>query len=123
MDLIIRNARELLTLSSSIQDDAGLGMVQHGALAVRRGRILWVGRTEDISGKFSLSRDGREIDASEKVVMPGLIDAHTHLVFAGSREIEFEQRIQGLAYQEIAGRGGGILSTVEATRHSSFDEL
>ena len=55
--------------------------------------------------------------------MPGLIDAHTHLVFAGSRENEFEQRIQGLSYQEIAGRGGGILSTVEATRKASFDEL
>ena len=98
-------------------------MIQNGALAVRRGKILWVGRTEEISGKFSLSRDGREIDATGKVVMPGLIDAHTHLVFAGSRENEFEQRIQGLSYQEIAERGGGILSTVEATRHSSFDEL
>jgi imidazolonepropionase len=55
--------------------------------------------------------------------MPGLIDSHTHLVFAGSRENEFEQRIQGLSYLEIAERGGGILSTVEATRKASFDEL
>jgi imidazolonepropionase len=55
--------------------------------------------------------------------MPGLIDSHTHLVFAGSREREFEQRIQGLSYLEIAERGGGILSTVEATRTASFDEL
>ncbi len=123
VDLVIKNADELLTLSPSSREDSGLGMIQNGALAVRRGRILWVGRTEEISGKFSLSRDGREIDATGKVVMPGLIDAHTHLVFAGSRENEFEQRIQGLSYQEIAGRGGGILSTVEATRHSSFDEL
>lgn len=122
VDLVIKNADELLTLSSS-REDSGLGMIQNGALAVRRGKILWVGRTEEISGKFSLSRDGREIDATGKVVMPGLIDAHTHLVFAGSRENEFEQRIQGLSYQEIAERGGGILSTVEATRHSSFDEL
>jgi len=123
VDLVIKNADELLTLSPSSREDSGLGMIQNGALAVRRGRILWVGRTEEISGKFSLSRDGREIDAAGKVVMPGLIDAHTHLVFAGSRENEFEQRIQGLSYQEIAERGGGILSTVEATRHSSFDEL
>jgi imidazolonepropionase len=63
------------------------------------------------------------MDATGKVVMPGLIDAHTHLIFAGSRENEFEQRIQGLSYQEIAERGGGILSTVEATRKASFDEL
>ncbi len=123
VDLVIKNADELLTLSPSSREDSGLGMIQNGALAIRRGRILWVGRTEEISGKFSLGRDGREIDATGKVVMPGLIDAHTHLVFAGSRENEFEQRIQGLSYQEIAGRGGGILSTVEETRHSSFDEL
>jgi len=123
VDIIIKNARELLTLSPSFKEEAGLGMVQNGAVAVKRERILWVGRTEEISGKFSLSRDGREMDATGKVVMPGLIDAHTHLVFAGSRENEFEQRIQGLSYQEIAGRGGGILSTVEATRQASFDEL
>jgi imidazolonepropionase len=55
--------------------------------------------------------------------MPGLIDSHTHLVFAGSRELEFEQRIQGLSYLEIAERGGGILSTVEATRKAPFEEL
>ena len=123
IDLIVKNARELLTLSSSFKDESGLGIIQNGAVAVKKGRIFWVGKTEEISGKFPLSRDGREMDATGKVAMPGLIDAHTHLIFAGSRENEFEQRIQGLSYQEIAGRGGGILSTVEATRHSSFDEL
>ena len=123
VDLIIKNARELLTLSSSFREDSGLGIIQNGAVAIQKGRILWAGRTEEVSGKFRLIRDGREVDATGKVVMPGLIDAHTHLIFAGSRENEFEQRIQGLSYQEIAGRGGGILSTVEATRRSSFDEL
>ena len=123
VDLIIKNAEELLTLSSTFKDGSGLGIVQKGAVATREGRILWVGRTEEISAKLSLSRDGREMDATGKVVMPGLIDAHTHLIFAGSRENEFEERIQGLSYQEIAERGGGILSTVEATRQASFDEL
>jgi imidazolonepropionase len=123
VDLIIKNAQELLTLSPSFKNESELGMIQNGAVAVIKGRIFWVGRTEEISGKLSLSRDGREIDGTGKVVMPGLIDAHTHLIFAGSRENEFEQRIQGLSYQDIAGRGGGILSTVEATRHASFDEL
>jgi len=123
VDLIIKNADELLTLSPSSQDGSGLGIVQKGAVATRGGRILWVGKTEEISEKLSLSRNGREIDATGKVVMPGLIDAHTHLIFAGSRENEFEERIQGLSYQEIAERGGGILSTVEATRQASFDEL
>jgi len=123
IDLIVKNARELLTLSSSFKEDLGLGMIQNGAVAVKKGRIFWVGKAEELSKKFFLNRDGREVDATGKVVMPGLIDAHTHLIFAGSRENEFEQRIQGLSYQEIAGKGGGILSTVEATRHSSFDEL
>ena len=123
VDLIIKNAGELLTLSPSFKEESGLGMIQNGAAAMEKGRIFWVGKTEELSGKFSLNREGREMNATGKVVMPGLIDAHTHLVFAGSRENEFEQRIQGLSYQEIAGRGGGILSTVEATRNSSFDEL
>jgi len=123
LDLIINNAEELLTLSPSLDETSGLGIIDHGAVGISKGRIFWVGKTEEISGKFALSRDGREIDGTGKVVMPGLIDAHTHLIFAGSRENEFEQRIQGLSYQEIAGRGGGILSTVEATRRASFDEL
>ena len=123
VDLVIKNAQELLTLSSSLKEEAGLGIIRHGAVAIKKGRIFWIGRTEELSQKFSLNRDGREIDATGKVVMPGLIDAHTHLIFAGSRENEFEQRIQGLSYQEIAERGGGILSTVEATRKASFDEL
>lgn len=123
LDFIIRNAEELLTLSASSNEESGLEIIHHGAVGIREGKVFWVGKTEEMSGKFALSRDGREIDATGKVVMPGLIDAHTHLVFAGSRENEFEQRIQGLSYQEIAGRGGGILSTVEATRRASFDEL
>jgi len=123
VDFIIKNAGELLTLSPSLKEESGLGMIQDGAVAIKKGRIFWVGKTEEVSEKFSLNRDGREMDATGKVVMPGLIDAHTHLIFAGSRENEFEQRILGLSYQEIAGRGGGILSTVEATRNSSFEEL
>lgn len=123
IDLLIRNAKELLTLSSSFRDESGLGIIRNGAIAVREGRIFWIGRTDELPGGFVLGPEGREIDAEGKVVMPGLIDPHTHLVFAGSRENEFEQRVQGLSYLEIAGRGGGILSTVEATRKASTDEL
>jgi imidazolonepropionase len=123
VDLVIKNAAELLTLSSSLNEESGLGMIKNGAIAVKERKILWIGRTEEFPKEFSLSKGGRKIDATGKVVMPGLIDSHTHLVFAGSRENEFEQRIQGLSYLEIAERGGGILSTVEATRKASFDEL
>jgi imidazolonepropionase len=123
VDLIIKNAGELLTLSASSKEESGLGIIPNGAAAVKNGRILWVGKTDDLSKSCVLKQKGKEIDAQGKVVMPGLIDSHTHLVFAGSRENEFEQRIQGLSYLEIAERGGGILSTVEATRKASFDEL
>jgi imidazolonepropionase len=123
VDLIIRNATELLTLSPSVGEEPGLGVVRNGAVGVKGDRIAWVGDTNRVHAEVEVSPRGCEIDASGKVVMPGLIDAHSHLVFAGSREREFEQRIQGLSYLEIAARGGGILSTVEATRKASFDEL
>ncbi len=123
VDLIIKNAEELLTVSPSFKDESGLGMIRNGAATIKEGRISWIGKTGELPKEFVLSKDGREIDATGKVVMPGLIDSHTHLIFAGSRENEFEQRIQGFSYLEIAERGGGILSTVEATRKASFDQL
>jgi imidazolonepropionase len=123
VDLILKNAKELLTLSPSIKEESGLGIIQNGAVAMKEGRVIWVGRTDELTKEISITSWGQEIDATGKVVMPGLIDSHTHLVFAGSRELEFEQRIQGLSYLEIAERGGGILSTVEATRKASFEEL
>ncbi len=123
VDLIIKNAQELLTLSPLFKDESGLGIIRNGAVAVEGTRIFWVGKTEELAEKFTINRECQEIDARGKTVMPGLIDAHTHFVFAGSRENEFEQRIRGLSYLEIAERGGGILSTVEATRKASFDEL
>ncbi len=123
VDLIIQNAGELLTLSSSFHDGSGLGIIPNGAVAVKGDRIFWIGKTGEFPEDFVLSSAGEAIDATGKMVMPGLIDSHTHLVFAGSRENEFEQRIQGLTYLEIANKGGGILSTVEATRKASFEEL
>lgn len=123
IDLIIKNAKELLTLSSSFGDESGLGIIPDGAIAIKEGGIFWVGKTGELPKDFILGSEGQEIDATGKVVMPGLIESHTHLIFAGSRENEFEQRIQGLTYLEIAGRGGGILSTVEATRRASFEDL
>lgn len=122
-DLFIKNATELITLSPSFKDESGLGVIQNGAIAIRGEKVLWVGRIDQLSKEVSLTPAVKEIDATGKVVMPGLIDSHTHLVFAGSRENEFEMRIQGLSYLEIAERGGGILSTVEATRKASLEEL
>ncbi len=123
VDLSIKNAEELLTLSSAFKDESGLGILRKGAIAVKQDKIFWIGKSNEFSEPLTLGPNGEEIDASGKVVMPGLIDSHTHIVFGGSREDEFEQRIRGLSYLEIAGRGGGILSTVEATRKASFEEL
>src|SRR4030042_1760925 len=123
VDLIIKNASELLTLSAAFKEESGLGIIRNGALAVKNGKIVWIGKTNELSKSWVLKGNGKEFDATGKVVMPGLIDSHTHIIFAGSRENEFEQRIQGLSYLEIAERGGGILATVEATRKASFDEL
>ena len=122
-DLLIRNASELLTLSPSATDEEGLGIIRNGAVLVGDGRILWAGDSGKIPAGYRMDPKGTVIDASGKVVMPGLVDSHTHLVFGGSRENEFEMRIRGLTYLEIAERGGGIVSTVEATRRASFDEL
>jgi hypothetical protein len=123
VDLIIKNASELLTLSPAFKEESGLGIIRNGALAVKNGKIVWIGKTNELSESLALKRNGKEFDAAGKVAMPGLIDSHTHIVFGGSRENEFEQRIQGLSYLEIAERGGGILTTVEATRKASFEEL
>lgn len=123
VDLIVKNISELLTLSPSFKEESGLGIIRNGAVVVKEGKISWVGQTDQLPGKFVSGQYGREMNAKGKVVMPGLIDSHTHLIFAGSRENEFEQRIQGFSYQDIAGKGGGILSTVDATRKASFEEL
>jgi imidazolonepropionase len=123
IDLLIKNAKELLTLSPSFKEESGLGIIRNGTVAVKSGKIFWIGKKDELPGEFVLNPRGQEIDARGKVTMPGLIDSHTHLIFAGSRENELELRIQGLSYLEIAERGGGILSTVEATRRASFEEL
>lgn len=126
VDLLIENASEAITLRGGSRKPLlgkqmkKLGIIKDGGLAVNEGKIVSVGKTSEIKRKF----EGKEtIDASGKVVMPGFVDPHTHLVFAGSREDEFEMRIQGFTYMEIFERGGGILKTVRETRKTSRDGL
>ncbi len=98
-----------------------LSVIENGALLVRDQKIEKVGKRSDIEG---LIGDGCQVvDAGQRVVLPGFVDAHTHPVFAGTRAGEFEERSQGATYQEIAARGGGIQSTVRATRGAPLDEL
>jgi imidazolonepropionase len=97
-----------------------LSLITDGAVVIQDERIAWIGPAADMP---PLPPDAEILDASGKVVLPGLVDSHTHLIFAGSREDEFEQRLQGLSYQEIAARGGGITATVRKVRFASKDEL
>ena len=124
-DLIIRNAHELLTLPSPAPRRGpallDLGIINDGALAIEQNRIIFAGPSRDVLD-FA-QPNTRIIDAGGCVVMPGFVDAHTHLIFAGDRAGEFEQRQQGASYLEILAQGGGILSSVRATRQASVDEL
>ena len=101
-------------------DDCGL--LDDGALAWRDGRIAWVGAGRDLPREFDDLRDDA-IDTRGALVTPGLIDCHTHLIFAGSRADEFERRLQGESYAAIAASGGGILATVRATRAAGEEAL
>lgn len=95
------------------------GLIENGALVLSGDRIAWVGPAPELPAHF----DGPVRDLAGRLVTPGLIDAHTHIVFAGDRAREFEMRLGGASYAEIARAGGGILSTVTATRAATPDAL
>jgi len=109
---------DLVTLAQ----DEGYGLIADGALGWRDGVLRYVGAAEALPAPAGELAD-EVIDAAGACLTPGLIDCHTHTVFAGDRAGEFEQRLQGVSYEEIARSGGGIVSTVHATRAASEDEL
>ncbi len=113
-DSVFRNAR-LVTMAGE-----GMGIIEGGAVVVASGRIVFAGAENDLPTGLG---EAEIIDCEGRVVTPGLIDCHTHLVFGGNRAREFEMRLEGAGYEEIARAGGGILSTVRATRAASEDEL
>jgi imidazolonepropionase len=129
INLLIKSARQLLTLRSTQEGprtkDAmeDLGIVEDGAVAISGNRILRVGKTKDILDEIKITDETKIIDAKDKVVLPGFVDCHTHPVFAGTREDEFEMRIKGKTYQEIAAAGGGIKSSVTDLRSKTKEEL
>ncbi|MGE5230315.1 MAG: imidazolonepropionase, partial [Deltaproteobacteria bacterium] len=100
------------------QDD--IHAIPRAALAWEDGRILWAGPEADVPARL---RGGEQLDAGGRLVIPGLVDCHTHLAFAGWRADEFERRLRGESYLEIAAAGGGIAATVQATRAASDAEL
>lgn len=125
-DLIVRGAGELLTCArtgAASGPRSVLGVIPAGAVAAREGRVVWVGRTADLQEEVRLVRGGQEVDADGRVVMPGLVECHAHLAFAGDRSDEFQLRVGGATYQEIGRAGGGIMSTVHATRAAADEVL
>ena len=97
------------------------GLIEDGAIAVKDGRISWVGHRTSLPAKAL--RDAGATRIEGRWITPGLIDCHTHLIYGGTRAKEFEMRLTGVSYEEIARQGGGILSTVKATREASDDAL
>ncbi len=125
-DLLLINAAELVTLAGGSEKPRtgiqmrDLGIIHDGCLAVRDGKIAAIGKTSDLTRRFHAHDI---INASGKTVLPGLVDPHTHLIFAGSREDEFKLRVEGASYMEILDSGGGILKTVRETRKASIERL
>jgi imidazolonepropionase len=126
-DLLIRNIGQLLTLSGDTPkrgiEMSNLTIVENAAVASKNGRIISVGEENEVLREINLLDNAKEINVDNKIVTPGLIDCHTHLVFSGSREEEFYLRIKSEDYLKILGRGGGILSTVDTVRKTSFKDL
>jgi imidazolonepropionase len=121
--MLIHSATQLLTLSGGPQRGralGSLGIIKNGAVLVRDEKIVAVGKTDELRAAYP---NEPRLDASGSVVMPGFVDPHTHLIWGGDRAREFEMRLEGAKYMDILAAGGGIISTVRATRTSSIESL
>jgi imidazolonepropionase len=122
-DLLIHSAAQLLTLAGGPQRGGQLGrlgLVPDGAVAITNGRVVAAGKTVDLRLRY---KPKQTLHAGGRVVMPGFVDPHTHVVWAGDRANEFELRLAGKSYMEIMAAGGGIMSTVRQTRAASVGQL
>jgi len=128
--LLLTHAAKLLTLHNAAGDPTPrrsvdmreLGIVEDGAVLIANGKIVAVGTTDEVA-KHELARKAEEIDCSHTVVLPGFVDSHTHPVFTAPRLIDFEKRIAGASYEEIAEAGGGIRASLRGVREARRQEL
>ena len=121
--MLIHSASQLLTLKGGPQRGqtlGSLGIIENGAVVIQDGKIVAVGTTEDLKSSFP---NEPTFDAGHRVIMPGFVDPHTHLIWAGDRANEFELKMSGVPYLDILANGGGIISTVKATRTASMEAL
>ncbi|MFX1500612.1 MAG: imidazolonepropionase [Promethearchaeota archaeon] len=105
------------------EDMSELAIINDGAVAVKDDRIVFVGSTDELMSKYEFGKIPIKIDASDKLVTPGFIDPHTHIIFDGTRENELSMKLDGKTYIEILEAGGGILKTVRETRKASIEKL
>ncbi len=124
MENLLPKTMDTLFIHCHLATMAGssLSIIENGALAVTGEKISWVGKKNDLPQNFR-TRCRKIIDCHNRWILPGFVDCHTHLVFAGSRSHEFEMRLKGATYEEISKKGGGIFSTVKATRAASKEDL
>jgi len=129
VDLIIIHANELVTMDSAYgvprvgKDMKNLVIIHDGAVAILRNSIIFIGTTQELITNFPPNEETIIIDATNKLVTPGFIDPHTHIIFDGYRENELEMKLAGMTYLEILKSGGGILKTVKATRKAPLTQL
>ncbi len=123
IELLVHSASQLCTMSNDLQRGSTLGtlgVIEDGAVAIHHGKIVEVGATLSLRMEYE---GQQQIDASGRAIVPGLVDPHTHLVWAGDRAAEFEMRIAGATYMDIMAAGGGINSTVKSVRAASVEQL
>ncbi len=121
--MLIHSAKQVLTLAGGPQrgrELGRLGLIENGAVLMRDEKIVAVGATDELRASY---KDEPTLDASGCVILPGFVDPHTHLIWAGDRAREFEMRLEGAKYLDILAAGGGILSTVRQTRTASIEAL
>lgn len=128
-DLVIIHANELVTMNTTFgaprigKEMSDLAIIHDGGIAIKDGRIIFVGPTDELISKYGFEKIPRKIDASKKLVTPGFVDPHTHLIFEGTRENELFLKLEGKSYLEILKEGGGILKTVRETRNAPLEKL
>src|SRR5690606_393525 len=121
--MLIHSASQVLTLAGGPQRGNALGtlgIIENGAVVLRDEKIVAVGTTDELKNAYP---DEPTLDANRCVLMPGFVDPHTHVIWAGDRADEFEMKMAGTPYLDILAAGGGILSTVRATRTASMETL